>query len=134
MKMHRLIFLFFAFFLFASLLTACQKNQRIESNQIEKIVAWTHNTAEYTLSEDDFAKFIELYNAAQYGGKATGEGGTPDFGIIVYFSDGTYLRVNDFYGKLEVGLDKGSNKEAWYYISSNELYTFMAELANKIDK
>ena len=125
----------FVIILLVSLLTACQKIQKVEKNQVEKITAWTHNTVKYELNEEDSAKFIELYNVSKYEGKGTGEGGTPNFGITVYFFDGAYLRVNDFYGKLEVWLyDADGDEKEWYYISSNELYNYVSELANKIDE
>ena len=138
MKKHCKTSIFFTLFviiLLVSLLTACQKIQKVEKNQVEKITAWTHNTVKYELNEEDSAKFIELYNVSKYEGKGTGEGGTPNFGITVYFFDGAYLRVNDFYGKLEVWLyDADGDEKEWYYISGNELYNYVSELANKIDE
>ena len=42
--------------------------------------------------------------------------------------------MNDFYGTLEVWLyDADGDEKEWYYISSNELYNYVSELANKID-
>lgn len=119
----------------ASLFAACQKIERIEENQVEKIVVWSQYTEEYELSADDSARFMELYNSSKHGGKGTGEGGTPEFGIYVYFQDGAYLCVNDFgcLGKdLEVALyNTDGSPNAWYYINSEELYNFVSELAGK---
>ena len=117
-----------------SLFTACQRFERIETSQVERIVLWTQTTVdEYELNAEESAKFIELFNSSKYAGKGTGEGGTPEFGIRVYFRDGAYLRVNDFaaLGKdLEVSLHDSEGKEkAWYYISNEELYTFVSELS-----
>jgi len=116
------------------MLTACKEIERIEEQQVEKISIWTHTIERYELNAEDSAKFIELYNAAKYAGEATGEGGTPEFGIHVSFRDGTQLYVNDFYGKFEVWLDDADgDKKEWHYIGSNDLYNFVSELANKID-
>ena len=118
-----------------SLFTACQKVAQIEANEVERIAVWTQITEECELNADDSAKFIELFNSSKYEGKGTGEGGTPEFGICVYFRDGIYLLVNDFCfaGRdFEVSLrDSDGNTKAWYYLSSEELYTFVSELANK---
>ena len=139
MKKHRIKLGFSALFIMilcASLFTACQKIERIEENQVEKIVVWSQYTEESELSADDSARFIELYNFSKYGGKGTGEGGTSEFGIYVYFRDGAYLCVNDFgcLGKdLEVTLyNIDGAQNAWYYINSEELYTFMSEWADKV--
>lgn len=138
MKKHRIKLILPVLFVIiscVSLFTACQKIERIEENQVEKIVVWSQYAEEYELSADDSARFIELYNSSKYSGKGTGEGGTPKFGIYVYFRDGARLRVNDFDGlgkDFEVSLynSDGASK-AWYYINSEELYNFVSELADK---
>ena len=110
----------------------------IEENQVEKIEAWViNNEEEYELSADESKKFIELFNTANYEGKSTGEGGTPQFGIDVYFSDGAYLHVNDFAGvhKFEVYASEANGSQSrCYYVSSEELYAFAAEMAEKVEK
>lgn len=136
MKKHKIAAIFSALcivILCVSLFTACQKIERIEASQVERIVIWAQNTEEYELNAEDAARFIELYNASKYKGKGTGEGGTAEFGICVYFRDGTCLRANDFFGKLEVSIHNVDGKTRdWYYISSEELYTFVSELADSI--
>ncbi len=141
MKKHRIASIFSALFivvLCVSLFTACNKIERIEENQVEKIVARVVNSEkECELTSDDTKKFIELFNTSKYEGKSTGEGGTPEFGISVYFSDGAYLLVNDFDGlrKFEVSFCKANGvQQHSYYISSEELYAFAAELADKVEK
>ncbi len=140
MKKHRIASIFSALFiavLCVSLFTACTKIERIEENQVEKIVARVVNSEkEYEMASDDAKKFLELFNASKYEGKSTGEGGTPQFGISVYFSDGAYLLVNDFDGlrKFEVSFCKANGvQQHSYYISSKELYAFAAELADKVE-
>ena len=138
MKTHKIVSVFSAVFivmLCVLLFTACQRFVRIEANQVERIAVWTQNMEECELNVDDSAKFIELFNSSKYEGRGTGEGGTAEFGICVYFCDGTYLRANDFgcLGRdFEVSLhDSDGNKKEWYYVNSEELYTFVSELADK---
>ena len=134
-KNTSVLFALFIVGLCVSLFSACQRVERIEANQVKRITVWTQITEECELNADDSAKFIALFNSSKYEGKGTGEGGTPEFGICVYFCDGTYLLVNDFgcLGKdFEVSLrDSDGNDKEWYYLSSEELYTFVSELANK---
>lgn len=99
---------------------------------MERIEFWHQFGEGFELNAEDSARFIELFNASKYEGKGTGEGGTPDFGIRVYFRDGTSLSATDFSGKLEVSIfSADAEKKAWYYLSSNELYAFLLELADK---
>ena len=142
MKKHRITSIFSVLFivvLCVSLFTSCNKKiERIEENQVKKIVAWVINSEEeYELSSDETKQFIELFNSANYEGKSTGEGGTPQFGICVYFSDGAYLKVNDFDGihKFEVSFCKADGTQQHsYYISSEKLYTFAAGMADKVEQ
>ncbi len=135
MKKHRIASIFSALFiviLCASLFAACQRVEQIDANQVERIEVWHQLGGSLELTADDSARFIDLYNSSKYEGKGTGDGGTPDFGILVYFRDGTYLSASDFFGKLEVSLRTADGgQKAWYYISSKELYTFVSELADK---
>lgn len=140
MKKHKNAFIASALFiviLCLPLLTACNKMERIEENQIERIVVWVHGRKEYEMTSDDAKIFIELYNSSKYGGAGTGEGCTPEFGIRVYFRDGTYLLVNDFCGfrKFEVSLRNADGiQQACYYISSEAFSEFALELADKAEK
>ena len=139
MKKHRIASIFSVLFIVAlcvSLFAACNKMDSIEENQVDKIAAWVIDSEkEYELSADEAKKFIELFNTASYEGKSTGEGGTPQFGIRVYFSDGAYLYVNDFCGlaKFEVYSCKANGSQSrCYYVSSEELFAFAAEMADKV--
>lgn len=141
MKKHRIASIFSAFLivvLCVSLFTACNKIEIIEENQVEKIVARViNNEKEYEMTSDEAKKFIELFNTSKYEGKSTGEGGTPEFGISVYFSDGSYLLANEFDGsrKFEVYTSKANGVQSrCYYVSSEELYAFAAEMAGKVEK
>ena len=141
MKIHRIASIFSALFiviLCVSMFTACNKIKSIEESQVEKIVVRVVDSEkEYEMTSDDATKFIELFNASKYEGKSTGEGGTPQFGISIYFSDGAHLQINDFDGlrKFEVSFRKANeDQQHSYYISSEELYTFAAEMADKVEK
>lgn len=141
MKKYRIASIFSALFiviLCVSMFSACNKIESIEENQVEKIVAWIVNSEKaYEMTSDEAKEFIELFNASKHEGKSTGEGSTPQFGICVYFSDGAYLQINDFDGlrKFEVSFRKANeDQQHSYYISSEELYTFSAEMANKVEE
>lgn len=141
MKKHRIASIFSAFLivvLCVSLFTACNKIEIIEENQVEKIVARViNNEKEYEMTSDEAKKFIKLFNTSKYEGKSTGEGGTPEFGISVYFSDGSYLLANEFDGlrKFEVFFCKADGtQQSGYYISSEELYVFAEEMVGKVEK
>ena len=135
MKIHKLYQFFSALlivFLCVSLFTACQRFERIEASQVERIVVWTHLVEECELNEDDSAKFIELFNSSKYEGKESDFGTTPEFGIYIYVRDGTYLYVTDFpCGGMdfEVSLhDSDRNEKEHYFITNEELYAFVLEL------
>ena len=96
----------------------------IDYSDVEKIIIRTHQS-EREASEDEASSIIELYNASKYGGKATGEGGTPDFGARIVLKNGNEIRVNDFYGKVEVF---APNKA--FYLESQELYEMIKEAAS----
>lgn len=142
MKKHRITSIFSVSLIVmvcASLFAACQKIERIEENQVEKIVVWAQTADEHELSADDCARFIELYNASKYKSERTGEitaePGTPEFGAVVYFRDGTNLRLNDYDGfagrDFQVSLrNADGNEETQHYISSKELYTFVSKFAD----
>ena len=135
MKIHKTASVFSTLFiviLCVSLFTACQRFERIEASQVERIVVWTYIDEECELNEDDSAKFIELFNSSKYEGKESDFGTTAEFGICVYFRDGAYLRANDFACggmDFEVSLhDSDGNEKEHYYITNEELYTFVLEL------
>ena len=141
MKIHRIASILSALFIVAlcvSMFTSCNKIESIEENQVEKIVAWVVNSEkEYEMTSDEAKEFIELFNASKHEGKSTGEGGTPQFGISIYFSDGAYLLVNDFDGlrRFEVSFCKADGTQQHSsYISSEELYVFAAEMVDKVEK
>lgn len=95
----------------------------IDSADVEKMIVWTHESRR-ELSEEEISGLMAQYNASSYGGKATGEGGTPDFGIKIVLRNGKELFVNDFYGKVEVIGDDRS-----FYLENPDLYKRMKEAA-----
>ena len=90
---------------------------------MEKAVIWTHQS-EYQLTEDEALKVIEEYNKSKYGGRVTGEGGTLDFGLIIFFENGQRTSVNDFCVKMEVSHNKKS-----FYLENENLYYIIKELS-----
>lgn len=86
-------------------------------------------------STEDAQTFIDLFNMADYAGRGTGEGGTPEVQIYVWYQDGSYLIVSEFncLGRdFEVSLKNADNKKiAWYYVNSEELEAFVYEMVKK---
>lgn len=106
------------------LLTGCSNSfSAIHRDAVENIVVWTHES-ERKLTEAEALKAIEQYNMSEYGGRATGEGGTPDFGLIISLASGEIINVNDFYGKVEVFTQDKS-----FYLENENLYNFVKELS-----
>lgn len=103
--------------------------EQIDADRVERIIV-CNPAAECEIDADDAGKFIQLYNASAYGGKATGEGGTPDFQVSVYLDNGNPIRVNDF-GALGKDLEVSSGSADWFYLNSEDLYSFMAGLVDK---
>lgn len=116
-----IIFLAMAVFLFSG----CSRSfSAIDDTEIEKMVIWTHQS-EREASADEMANIIEQYNTSKYDGKATGEGGTPDFGVKIILKNGDEICVNDFYGKVEVFTKKHS-----FYLESEFLYETLKKAAS----
>lgn len=89
----------------------------IDIADVDKVEIWTPQSRREATAEE-VANLIELYNASQYGGKATGEGGTPDFGATILLKNGNEIAVNDFAsGKMEVF----STVET-FYLESQDFY------------
>ena len=123
--MRRIVLIMLCFLL--CFLVGC--NGRYKTIDEEKIVSaevWTHN-GNYELNDDELTEVIKLYNASEYQGKATGEGGTPEFGVIISFENGDWLYVNEFCGK-------SGDFEAFYkatkafYLDNEELLSYVREL------
>lgn len=135
MNKKAVLSIFLIIILCMSLMASCGEIKKLDQISIEKINIWSGASKISELSEEQKAEFIKLYNAAEYDGKANGQGGTPQFGIYIDLNDGTKLSVNDFFTKLEVTVRNKKGKiKAWYYINSKELYTFMSELANELEQ
>lgn len=86
-------------------------------------------------STEDAQTFIDLFNMAKYGGKANGEGGTPDAVVRVLFQDDSSVIVCDFCGigrKFEVFPQSPDGKKGEaYYVNSEELGDFVIEMLEK---
>ena len=98
-------------------------NYSMDINRVDKIILWTHES-ERQLTAEETSDIISQYNASEYGGKATGEGGTPDFGLRIFTQDGEAVRMNDFYGKFEVFTEEGT-----FYLLNEQLYQFIKNLS-----
>ena len=121
--------------LLAALFFVRQRNiYQIDPSRVDRIT-FEDRPITRELTAEETEKFIILFNSAAYAGKATGDGGTPDYNFTVYFKDGSYMWVNDFnsmrkdfevsvYNPLKI-------KIAWYYLDSQSLLNFMHKLADQ---
>lgn len=116
-----------AFCLLLCFLVGC--NGRYKTVDIEEVVSasvWTHN-GQYELNAEELAEFIKLYNSSEYKGKATGEGGTPEFGASVELEGGKQLIVND-YGYGNIHFEAFNDGEKGFYLDNEELLSFITQL------
>ncbi len=122
-KYHSLKRSIFLMCLALILLTGCDPYSALTPDDVESAMIWTHES-QRDMTEDEISKVLEKYNSSEYGGKATGEGGTPDFGISMQLSDGKEIWINDFYGKVEVYAGKKS-----FYLENTELYELIKRIS-----
>ena len=106
----------------------------IKADQVVKVY-FAGVTESEAWSAEDAETFIELFNMAEYAGRGTGEGGTPEVQVYVSFQDDSYLIVSEFncMGRdFEVSLRGADGKRrAWYYVNSKELETFAYAMVQK---
>lgn len=104
--------------------------KRISESKVEKA-----ELNGYLLPEEDLNTFIYWFNKAEYKGEGTGEGGTPDYTLEVFFKDGSTMRISDFGGKgitFEVfRFDADGNTTEWYYVYIDELETYFERMREK---
>lgn len=110
-------------------LVSCD-NKRISESKVEKA-----ELNGYLLPEEDLKTFYYWFNKAEYKGEGTGEGGTPDYTLEVFFKDGSTMRIYDFGGKgitFEVfRFDADGNRTEWYYVYIDELETYFERMREK---
>lgn len=112
-------------FLVLFLFSECKSSfSAIERNDVEKIIIWTHES-EREASANEISSILKFYNAADYDGKVTGEGGTPDFGLRIVLKNKDEILVNDFHGKVEVSVGNQA-----FYLKSQDLYATIEEAAS----
>ncbi len=99
----------------------------LETDKVEKITLWTQE-AEVELAAEDIQTVVDLYNTSVYGGKATGEGGTPDWGLYIHLKNGDTMCVNQFFGEFEVFIED----KAGFYLENEAFYTHLSTLAETL--
>ena len=113
-------------------INSCQRFPKIDPEQVDTVSVWVH-TSQWNMTSSDVDKFINLYNASKYKGEGTGEGGTPAFGVEVYFVDGSELHIHDFQAMgrdFEVTFfDASGERTAWYYINNQALLEYLCKMA-----
>ena len=128
------ILIFIAIFV---LLSGCSGNgfQEIRKGDITDISVWSDHadgsgeSSHRLLTSDEISEFVSLYNASEYNGKATGEGGTPGFGANIILKN-SELIVNEFNGKSDFEVFYLNGKAL--YINNSELYDYLKNIASNI--
>ena len=100
--------------------------QTVSIEDVESVSVWTHS-GRYELTEDEATKFIELYNNSEYKGKATGEGGTPEFGVIISLKNGKEMHVQEFCGK-HADFEAFGNAKNSFYLDNQEILSYITKL------
>ena len=114
-------------------LTACagdEEHLEITVDEVQKIRFSSQKSEDKELTSDEIEAFVELYNKSEYDGEATGEGGTPYYGVTVYYKDGSSLQINDFHSighDFEVGFRYDDDKrfENSFYVNNQELTDYL---------
>lgn len=114
---------------------------KIDPDKVEKITFWADGIGlrgEQELNAQDAETVIILYNESEHSGKGIGDGGTPEFGITVYFTNGNTLRLSQFHigdRDLEISFrDANGKKEDWFYVKNQDLYDFILKMVNDARK
>ncbi len=119
-------------FMLVTLFSGCSSKKEVKLDDIEYVVLWEQtNNEDYMLNEEDLKEFIKLYNSAVYSGDGTGEGGTPEFGAVIKFKNGSFMRINEFCGNqrtFEITTHKeNSERIEWFYAENENLENFIFE-------
>ena len=103
---------------------------KISPDKVEKVVIWVDGpTKDKELNPQETDALIKMYNDSKYAGNGRGDGGTPQVQAIVYFTDGSVLRISEFRlidRDIEVSLsNKNGIKKRWFYINNRELLDYL---------
>ncbi len=127
-------------FMLVTLLVGCSSSKKeVKLDDIEYVVLWEQtNNEDYMLNEEDLKEFIKLYNSAAYSGEGTGEGGTAEFGAVIEFKDGSFMRINEFCGSqrtFEITTHKeNSERTEWFYAENEKLEKFIVEKLQQFEE
>ncbi len=114
-------------------LTACggdKKYLEISVDEVQKITFSSQTSEDKELTSDEIEAFVKLYNKSEYDGGATGEGGTPYYGVTVYYKDGSRLQINDFHDighDFEVAFRNADGKKDInsFYVNNQDLTDYL---------
>ena len=123
--MKRILALLICLMMLLSLSACGSSFKHIKIDEVKSITAWILEDGDTQISreltQEEIKTFLELYNASTYVGKATGEGGTPQYGATIEFKNDHYLFVNEFCGNtadIESGKSYINNKELLEFIKN----------------
>ncbi len=116
-----------AFCLLLCFLVGCNGHYKtVDIEEVASAKVWTHNGS-YELNAEELTELIKLYNSSEYKGEATGEGGTPAFGVSVEYGNGKELVVNE-YGWKSIQFEVFENSSKGFYLNNEELLSFIMKL------
>lgn len=116
-----------------------RKTHKLDLEQVEKITLYCgevgleyveHRTDGVDLDTEDMEKFVNMFNDATYGGKDVGYGTTSQWGCVLFFRDGSKLRVQE-YGNHNFIVTPGLGDASFYFVNSIKLDALVTDLVTK---
>ena len=84
------------------------------------------------MGTEDAHKFMKLFNEAKYKGEDIGYGTTPQYGVTVYFRDGSSLAIEEYGDHYFCVRRRVADRYSkGYFIESRKLDEFVAELVDR---
>ncbi len=100
---------------------------KLAPDGVASITVWSHDGLRQ-LDAGEVVTVISAYNTAVYDGRATGEGGTPDFGAEILLTNGKTIWINRFSGSVSEVFTDGLFKRA-FYLESASLMSAIEQMA-----
>ena len=112
---------------------------KISPDKVEKVVVWVDGpTKDKELNTEETEALIKMYNGSKYAGNGKGDGGTPQVQAIVYFTDGSVLRISEF-GLIDRDIEvtlrsKNGIEKRWFYLNNQELLDYLTSFCAQGEK
>ena len=122
-------------------LTACSTVPQVNRDDVEAVILMVYSgSQQYFLSAEEIDRCVELYNQSEKAGKHTGEGGTPDYSLVISLKNGTSIHLQDeLHYAYDFAMSKNFNTQKYldmflsnftetYYVNNSELLMFVETL------